>query len=89
MGEIVGTEAEHLIPITYDQEVRLAAVKIREAVKLGPDKTSASSTELIMIAFATCDRQRWIPDSNASSTELWARLDRRQREAIALYLGGE
>lgn len=84
----MNTEAEHISHLTYDQAVRLAAVKIREAVKLGPDKTSASSTELIMVAFATCDRQRWIPNSNDSSAELWARLDKRQREAIALYLGG-
>jgi len=80
---------DQIIPITYDQEVRLAAVKIREAVKLGPERSSASSTELIMIAFAACDRQRWLPESNAASTELWARLDQRQRDAIALYLNGK
>jgi hypothetical protein len=85
----MNNETEQITRITYDQEVRLAAAKIREAVKLGPDKTSASTTELIMIAFATCDRQRWIPDTPASSTELWARLDRRQHEAIALYLAGQ
>ncbi|RZI40382.1 hypothetical protein EGT07_23860 [Herbaspirillum sp. HC18] len=81
--------ADQIAPLTHDQSVRLAAVKIREAVKLGPDKTSASSTELVMIAFATCDRQRWLPGSNEGSTELWARLDRVQREAIALYLNGK
>jgi hypothetical protein len=79
---------EQILPITPEQIVRLSVVKIREAVKLGPDKTTASSTELIMIAFATCDRQRWIPDSNQSSTELWARLDDLQREAIQRYLNG-
>lgn len=80
---------EQIVPLTHDQAVRLAAIKIREAVKLGPDKTGASSTELVMIAFATCDRQRWIPKSNASSTELWANLDDVQRKAVALYLNGK
>lgn len=84
----IGTKSNS--SITYDQAVRLNAVKIREAVKLGPEKTiSASKTDLIMVAFATCDRQRWIPNVHASSTELWAQLDNRQREAIDLYLGGK
>jgi hypothetical protein len=79
----------NIATITPDQAVRLSTVKIREAVRLGPDKTSASSTELIMVAFATCDRQRWIPGSNQSSTELWGRLDDRQREAVQRYLTGQ
>lgn len=82
------TKAEEIIPITYDQAVRLDVVKIREAVKLGPDKTAASTTELVMIAFATCDRQRWVPSTHASSTELWAQLDNKQREAVLQYLSG-
>jgi hypothetical protein len=75
--------------LTDDQVVRLNAVKIREAVNLGPDKSGASGTDRVMIAFATCDRQRWIPKDNASSTELWAKLTDQQRSAVALYLNAK
>lgn len=73
-------------PLTHDQSVRLAVVTIREATKRGPDKTGASTTERIMIAFATCDRQLWLPGSTATAADLWQSLDDRQREAVELYL---
>ena len=73
-------------PLTRDQSVRLAVVTIREAIKRGPENTGASTTERIMIAFATCDRQFWLPGSAVTAADLWQSLDDRQREAIALYL---
>ena len=73
-------------PLTRDQSVRLAVIKIREAVALGLNKSGAPSPERIMIAFATCDRHLWCPDSKATASELWQRLDERQHEAVAIHL---
>jgi hypothetical protein len=39
-----------------------------------------------MVAFATCDRQRWLPQSSAASCELWQMLDDVQRAAVLHYL---
>jgi len=73
-------------PLTYEQSVRLAALKIREALKLGPERSSVSTTERIMVAFAACDRPLWLPASTSTTAKLWQQLDDRQREAIATYL---
>jgi hypothetical protein len=43
--------------VAKDPLVRLAAIKIREAIKKGPDEAGLSTTERYIVAFATCDRQ--------------------------------
>lgn len=73
-------------PLTHEQSVRLAVVTIREALKLGPDRSGVSTTERIMVAFAACDRALWLPESASTTAKLWQQLDDRQREALAVYL---
>lgn len=73
-------------PLTYEQSVRLAVVTIREALKLGPDRSRVSTTERIMVAFAACDRSLWLSESTSTTAKLWQQLDDRQREALTVYL---
>ncbi|HEX7912507.1 MAG TPA: hypothetical protein VF534_31070 [Paraburkholderia sp.] len=83
----MGKETDKLHPLTADQLVRLAAVKIREAVKAGPDKASLSTTESYMVAIAACDR-RYLPKAQevTPTPDLWDSLDDRQRAAVLHYL---
>lgn len=53
--------------LTHEQRMRLAASTIREAIIKGPDDARLSTTERNMVAFSTCDRQRWLPESSAAS----------------------
>lgn len=77
------------LSLSDDQLVRLEIAKIHEAIRLGPEKTGASRVELIMVAFATCDRQRWLPQSDLGAVELWRELSDVQHAAVLSYLGGE
>jgi hypothetical protein len=81
---------DQLHPLTDDQRVRLAAVKIREAVKAGPDKASLSATESCMVAIAACDRH-YLPKAleGTPTPEVWDSLDDRQRAAVLHYLNAE
>ena len=52
---------------THDDLIRLAVVKIREAIVKGPKASGISVVDRPMIAFATCERHLWLPDATQTT----------------------
>lgn len=77
------------VPVNFEHAVRLEVQHIHQAVERGPSRADSKGAQRIMVAFATCDRQKWIPDEEGGSVTLWQLLDEAHRTAIGRYLGGE
>jgi len=74
---------------THEDLIRLAVVKIREAILKGPKASDVSAADRPMIAFAACERHLWLPDATQTTRELWTMLDDVQQAAVLRYLSGE
>lgn len=69
----------------FEDWVGLTLAKIRECVRLGPDRCTTSSTERIMVAFATRRTMDWLSQPAAEHPPLWDRLDAVQCAAVHRY----
>lgn len=77
--------ADQLEQEDYEYWTNCALEKIHECVSKGPDKCSASSTELIMVAFATRRTVDWLQPPVSEHPAMWDRLDSVQSEAVRRY----
>lgn len=77
--------AEQLEQEDHEYWTQRALDKIRECVSKGPGNCSASSTELIMVAFATRRTCEWLQPPVSEHPAMWDRLDSVQCEAVRLY----